>query len=189
VPALCGRLRCGVCRPRQARRMELALGTVRIERRVVLSAVGDDWNTVRQRVKRLASSLRRDLGAGWEWWWVCERNPKLTGHHVHALVRGPFVQQSRLQELCSREGMGIPWIGVWRPERVRGRAGAYEFKGLVGAYELKGASGDHLALNGQRLAHWSRGWWGQPYRALLKGMVGDGGDPGPWVREKRPVPF
>lgn len=186
VPALCGRLRCDVCRPRCAWRMALALGTVRIERRVRLSLVGDEWQTVRGRVRRLGASLRRETGQSWEWWWVCERNPRGTGHHVHALVRGDFVSQRRLQALCRTEGLGYPWIGAWSADRS-GPA-TYELKGLAGLYEVKGASGDQaLTLNGGRLAHWSRGWWGQPYRDVLRQSVGGGKDPGPWVRERRPT--
>jgi len=189
VPAFCRRLRCDVCRAREARRMVLALGAVGIERRVRLSLVGDEWQTVRGRVRRLGASLRRYTDGRWEWWWVCQGNPRGTGCHVHALVRGSYVPQRQLQRMCAREGLGIPWIGAHRPRHGRrGAAGTYELRELVGLYELRETGREALVLNGGRLAHWSRGWWGQPYRALLQELVADGSDPGPWVRERRPHP-
>jgi hypothetical protein len=186
VPALCTRLRCDVCRPRQAARMVRALGSVDHSRRVRLSLVGDDWQTVRGRVRRLGASLRRSTGE-WEWWWVCERNPRGTGHHVHALVRSAYVPQAELQNLCRREGLGIPWIAAPARDRLGGpHHGGYELKGALGSYELKGSAAEEaLALNGYRLAHWSRGWWGKPYREVLRDLNTRDVDPGPWVRERR----
>lgn len=151
---------------------------------VRLSLVGDEWQTVRGRVRRLATSLRHATRSQWQWLWVVERNPRGTGHHVHALQRGPYVPQPVLQALCRREGLGIPWIA--RARRAD-RASTYGLKGALAVYELKSAgAGDHLELNGGRLAHWSRGWWGRPYREVVRALSANGSDPGPWVRERRP---
>ena len=91
--------------------------------------------------------------------------------HVHAIQTGDYVPQATLQELW---GGRIVDIRNGDP-----RHGAYISKGagIISAYVSKGAVGDleaALTMNGGRLHHWSRGWWGgltvREYRARVRGV-------------------
>lgn len=156
----CKRHSCEVCGPKAAFVTALAIGLVEPERFVRFSLVGEDWQTVRRRVRRVAFELRHE-GFSWNCCWHVERNPRGTGHHVHAYQWGDFVAQSKLQTVCSGNGMGYPDIRKW--EQVGTRGTMYGMKHAVG-YGMKGAStreglSEYLALNGGRLVHASRGFW------------------------------
>jgi len=138
----------------------LAIGLVEPERFVRFSLVGDDWQTIRRRVRAVAFDLRHE-GFSWNCCWHVERNPRGTGHHVHAFQWGDFVSQRKLQTVCMAQGMGYPDIRKW--EQVGTRGAMYGLKHAVG-YGLKGASRkegleQYLAANGGRLVHASRGFW------------------------------
>jgi hypothetical protein len=132
---------------------------------MTLTLVGEDWPTVRGRMKRLRHRVVEDVGA-FEWCWSVEPNPRGTGHHVHAWATGRFVVFKRLRVLAVREGMGR----MVRIERWEANAGA-EAYGLKGVgYGLKGAAGVeagevYLAENGGRLTHQSRGFFAGGVRA------------------------
>jgi hypothetical protein len=129
------------------------------ERLVTLTQVGDEWQTIRNRVRQLVYRIRSD-GVAFEWAWAVERNPKGTGHHVHGVQWGSFVRQSRLSALAGSVGMGR----VADVRRLGSAAGGsrYPLKALAGtAYTMKGAQEgrEHLLRNGGRLVHASRGFW------------------------------
>jgi hypothetical protein len=92
--------------------------------------------------------------------WAVEENPAGTGHHVHGVQYGSFVKQATLSSIADGVGMGR----VVDIRRLGSKSGGsrYPLKALAGtAYTLKGAveSEQHLARNGGRLIHASRGYW------------------------------
>lgn len=136
----------------------------RPERRFELTQVGNDWHTVRARLKRLRYDIVAEGYRDHEWAWMVEPNPRGTGHHVHGYQKGPYIPQARLSDLAARRGMGFR---VYIKAMAGQRATGYGLKALT--YGLKGASreeshGLHLALNGGRLSHHSRGFYGVPVR-------------------------
>lgn len=146
-------------------RRGLAIADAEPSRFLTLTLVGDDWQTVRLRMKRLGHNVRDQVGA-FDWVWTVEPNPKGTGHHVHAWATGRFVPFAELRDLAVREGMGR----MVRIERWDSHQGAevYGFKGV--GYGLKGAeataaAASYLANNGQRLSHQSRGFFAGGVRA------------------------
>jgi hypothetical protein len=159
APIRCGANFCEACGPLKAWKVGLAVAYSEPERFVRLSLVGEDHETRRGRIKRLTSAIRR-AGYGWQVAWAVERNPKGTGHHAHMWQHGDYVPQDVLQRLCMREGLGIPYIERWRAPRDQ--AATYGIKAAT--YAIKGAQGqdglpEHLALNGGRILHISRGFW------------------------------
>lgn len=159
VPARCGRLRCPYCLRVNARRRALAISLARPERAILLTQVGNDWQTIRDRVRKLRYALKSEVGS-FEWVYHVETNPKLTGHHVHAWQRGCYISQELLSSKAKSRGCG----GVAYINRVRSTVGAgrYGLKGI--SYGLKGVEaqdeGDqYLQDNGWRLTHQSRGFF------------------------------
>jgi len=161
-PARCGRLGCWYCCRVNAKKRSLAIAYARPEREVTFTQVGDDWQQVRDRMKQAALKIRREVGNN-EWVWSVERNPKQTGHHVHAWQRGAFLPQKFLSEVASNQGMGKV-VHVSKLRNV-GAASRYGLKGLT--YGLKGVLAEnegelYLGLNGKRLTHQSRGYFASP---------------------------
>jgi hypothetical protein len=154
----CRRLRCTPCLQSATWRRGLAIAVAAPERFVTLTLVGNDWPTIRGRMKRLRYDLVQELGA-LEWVWTVEANPAGTGHHVHAWQRGDFIPQARLSDLADYNGMGFRAdIRKWHEQG----GSAYGLKGV--GYGLKGAEAQtagetYLALNGARLTHQSRGFF------------------------------
>ena len=164
-PVPCRRLRCPWCIVAAAWRRSLAIAYARPERLITLTLVGDSWSEVRPRLYRLRHELVQELGEV-EWVWTVERNPRGTGHHVHAWQRGDFLPQARLSEMARRRGMG---------ERVdiRRWKGGGESYALKEAYAVKDAlaAEGFLAMNGGRLTHQSRRFFGGPVREVEKSAV------------------
>lgn len=179
----CGRLKCWVCAAYLAWRRGLAISWAKPERRFDLTLVGEDWNTVRARMKRLRFDIA-DSGFAVEWSWSVEANPRGTGHHVHGHQHGDFIPQAQLSDMAVRRGMGEV-VYIKAAERY-GSAKGYGLKALT--YGMKGATreeshGVHLDLNGGRLSHHSRGFFGVPVREAERLAVESrrGGEPSPWL--------
>jgi hypothetical protein len=200
-PARCSANSCAWCLPLNARERGWAIAYAAPERAILLTQVGDDWQTVRARMKRFRYQAVRQLGQ-LEWVWHVEPNPRGTGHHVHAWQHGDFLQQRELSKLARREGMGE----VVRISRVRSFVGngaklAYGMKlagldyGMKDAYELGEQAARYLEVNGTRLHHQSRNYWRHPDGERIAGAKlavkaaraargrTDGGD---WVLEREP---
>jgi hypothetical protein len=189
-PVRCGRNRCAYCLRVNARKRALAIAYARPERAILLTQVGEDWQSIRDRMKVLRHRLSKSCGA-FEWVWHVEPNPKETGHHVHAWQRGSYVPQALLSSAAASVGMG----DFARINRIRStrRAAGYGLKGLD--YGLKGAEADdqgvgYLVDNGWRLTHQSRSYFvsvtGEKMgvKATEKLAAADSGrirDEGPWV--------
>lgn len=173
APWRCKRNSCTYCLRLNAKRRSAAIGLATPERAILLTQVGENWTTVRDRMKKLRHDLAQEVDA-FEWVWHLEPNPKGTGHHVHAWQHGSFVPQPLLSRLAERRGMGT----FARINRVRSTAGAsrYGLKGL--GYGLKGVQADdagstYLRENGGRLTHQSRGFFRSPDGARLPVRVAE----------------
>lgn len=186
VPARCSRLRCAYCLRVNAKRRALAIALARPERAILLTQVGNDWQTIRDRMRKLRYELAAEAG-DFQWVLHVETNPKGTGHHVHAWEHGAFIPQKLLASKAKRRGLG----GVAFINRVRSSAGAsqYGLKGIT--YGLKGVEaqdeGDqYLQDNGWRLTHQSRRFFRVgdqpvPVRDAERSALGVVYEPGKWV--------
>lgn len=162
VTGSCRAYSCHVCGPKKARSWVGASALYgRPERFIRLSLIPESFQQARAQLRDLNYRLRR-RGFTNEWLWVIERNPKGTGLHAHVMQHGSYIPQADLQKMC---GGRIPDI-----RKVRGGTGSvtsYAMKGFgVGGYALKGFQDeghdrflDHLALNGGRPVHHSRGFF------------------------------
>jgi hypothetical protein len=192
VAARCGRLRCAHCLRVNARRRAMAISISEPSRAILLTQVGNDWQTVRRRMFKLRHDLAARVGP-FEWTWHVEPNPLGTGHHCHAWQHGSYVPQALLAERADGVGMG----GFARVNAIRSSVGAgqYGLKGI--SYGLKGAQADdeglgYLVDNGWRLTHQSRGYYRlDGERASVKNaercaVGGLSAEPGRWVMVPTP---
>lgn len=125
------------------------------ERFATFTNAPEDWQALRQKQRTLTLKLRRE-GYSWESAWTVERGSKTGMKHVHALQHGSFVPQKLLQEA---------WGAIVHIEAIRGARGVanYALKeaSRVAGYAVKGTTAqlaEHLALNGGRGCHYSRGY-------------------------------
>lgn len=172
----CGRLPCQVCAPLHARRLTRAMQRAAPAQLVTITLVGDDWQVIRARIARVRYRIARATQHPLHWAWVVEVNPAGTGHHVHAAKRGRWTKWSHFAGALAREGVGHGWLSpaadVRAPERY------------LTKYVAKGARagwGEHLALNGGRLVHTSRGFWRDADGLPTTWRGARAGD-GSWVR-------
>jgi hypothetical protein len=143
----------------------LAIKYSRPERFLTLTLVGDDWQTVRTRLKAYVYEVRQQVGAV-DMVWNVERNPAGTGHHVQAWQRGDFLAQAELSRLAQRFGMGK------RVHITRWESGGEKYA-LKEAYAVKQTeqAETFLGMNGGRLTHQTRGYFGVPVREAEKEAV------------------
>lgn len=170
-PADCGSgrcSRCGIERARvRARLVTERCRTVTHPRFLTLTNAPDDWQQRRGQVRDLARRLRAD-GLETQWIWVTERGSNTGMVHVHAIQFGDYIPQAALQDLWGGRRVDI--------RAATPRTGEYISKsaGKVASYISKGGSEDleeALSLNGGRLHHWSRGFWGMPIRDYRKSIA------------------
>jgi hypothetical protein len=152
-PASCDTWACVWCGPALARRRTSVLAWAEPSRFVTLTQAPDEWQPLRQKVRKLSLRLR-EAGYRVEWAWTVERGSKTGMKHVHALQHGDFIPQRELQAMWGRR------VDI---RAIRGASGAalYSMKEArrVAGYAVKGAHADHLAhiaLNGGRAYHMSR---------------------------------
>ena len=191
VPAACRSNRCGWCGPRNAQAVAGAVALAAPERFGTLTLVGEDWQAIRGRMRRLRYDLGQSVGR-LQWCWHVEGNPAGTGHHVHFWQRGDFIPQAELSRMAKRRGCGgVVDIRRWRA--TPGRAVGYGVKmtgvfyGIKTSEDAAGMSA-YLDTNGGRLVHASRGWWldrnGAPctQRTAMEEATRSSGldDEGPW---------
>jgi hypothetical protein len=160
VPARCRRNACGFCVTRNAYTRAKAIAFVRPERAILLTQVGEDFQIVRGRLKRLKYVLQKEIGKEFEWLYHVEPNPAGTGHHGHLWQRGAYIAQRTLSAAAQTVGMG----GFARINKIKSvsDASSYGLKGL--GYGLKGVHATesrsaYLVANGRRLTHQSRGFF------------------------------
>lgn len=187
VPMPCRCYACSVCGPRKVRGVGLVMSWAAAKARedkgharfVTLTMAPEDWDRLRQKMRNFRRALKA-RGYVWEWAWSVEVG-KGGMKHVHAIQHGDYVPQRELQEVW---GARTDIRGVTFGD---GPA-SYMLKdaGRVSGYSVKGAEGDleaHLALNGGRAAHWSRGFLHGLTRdqAMREATGWAGNDAGPWV--------
>jgi hypothetical protein len=195
-PASCDSYLCGTCGPRKAR-TKAALMTWAARhasrRRLVtltqLPMTSDDsldWQRSRAQVRDLLRRVRHDYPA-FEMGWAIERNPRGTGFHAHGVQHGQYVPQAVLQERWGGRIVDIRAL-------ARPRDGVYAVKEAVrvAGYVVKGSTDDfsgledHLAINGHRAAHFTRGFLhGLTSREALKAIAAENsdGEPRTWHLE------
>jgi hypothetical protein len=185
-PAACGVYRCSRCGPIKAYGYGQLAAASRPERFVTLTLAGDRWPDVRAHMRVFVEAVRR-LHYEWQAFWAVEENPLHTGHHIHALQHGGYVPQAVLQD-CWGAIVHIEAISAVLEQQ--GQVSRYVIKGTGAAnYVTKGSSSDlgaHLARNGGRTAHWSRGYMrlanDDPVAAYaLRAALGRSPTPGPWL--------
>jgi hypothetical protein len=162
-PASCDAYSCETCGPRKAQSaaavMTWAMRTADRSRLVTCTLAPEDWQARRKKARVFASDLR-ELGYVWEWAWTTERNPRGTGLHLHGVQHGSRVPQALLQDVW---GSIVDIRAVGR-KHLDAAASRYTVKEAlrVAGYTVKGATtgglAEHLGLNGERAAHWSRGF-------------------------------
>lgn len=162
IPAACRANTCGFCGPYNARLVGGAITLAMPERFGTLTQVGNDWQTVRARMKRIRYDLQAELPS-WSWCWHVEPNPKRTGHHVHFWQRGSYVPQRLLSEVADKRGCGgVVDVRRWRPPTRGGTNYGVKMAGVSYGMKMAEATATQLAYlqaNGGRLVHASRRFW------------------------------
>jgi len=162
-PARCKANFCPWCGPVNASLIGGAIALARPERAILITQVGNDWQTTRHRTRELAYRIRRRAKRNLNWCWHVEPNPEGTGHHLHGWQWGDFIPQRILSDLAASVGMGrVAFINKIRSKP--GQPVGYGMKMAGVAYGLKMAEAAetmdaYLEANGNRLVHASRGFW------------------------------
>jgi hypothetical protein len=120
----------------------------------------EDWQTRRQKVR----DVRRwaiDRGYDFEMSWATEVGSKTGMVHVHGVQHGrQKIPQGGLQDrwgaIVDIRAIRTPGAGVYTVKEAL-RVAGYVVKGAQATPDGSGL-GAHLALNGGRAAHWSRGF-------------------------------
>ena len=125
---------------------------------VTLTLAPQDWVQLRQKVRDARRLLVKE-GYDWEWGWAREAGSKTGMLHLHGVQHGRHkVPQARLLALW---GAGVR-IEAVKGLRDKTGAASYTVKEAlrVAGYTTKGTDNlaEHLALNGGRPAHWTRGF-------------------------------
>lgn len=186
-PGTCDSYGCVQCGPRKARSkaglMTWAAREADRARLVTLTQLPTDqngeldWQRARHQVRDLLYRIRQDYPA-FQMGWAIERNPGETGFHAHGVQHGQYVPQRVLQE---RWGGRIVDIRQIR----RPAAATYAMKDAVSVagYLVKHGRENfdglqaHLAVNGHRAAHFTRGFLhGLNSREAAKAMSAERND-------------
>lgn len=122
---------------------------------MTLTLAPAEWQALRQKLRKLTLTLR---SAGYlvEWAWTVEAGAQTGMRHVHALQHGDFIPQRELQRMWGAR------VDI-RAIKSEGGAAKYAMKEArrVAGYAMKGTHRQllaHLALNGGRGCHMSRGY-------------------------------
>lgn len=160
--------RCGIERARvRARLVTERCKSVEHPRFITLTQAPEDWQQRRAQVRDLARRLR-SIGIRTEWIWVTERGHKTGMVHVHAVQHGDYVPQRQLEELWGGRRVDIRAAAARHGEYIsKSAARVASYVSKSGAEDLDAA----LDLNGGRLHHWSRGFWGMPIRDYRRSIA------------------
>ncbi len=154
IPRPCGTYRCECCRPakvnERVRVTAWPLARMDVVRMVTLTQVPGNWQRARGQVRDLARRVRKKFAL--EWAWAIEENPRGTGYHAHAMQWGEYLPQSQLQDMWGDRIVHIMQVG-------KGTAGYLTKCAAVAGYLSKNIA-DHLAVNGGRAIHMTRGYLG-----------------------------
>lgn len=160
--------RCGLNRARvRARLITERSRQCAHSRFLTLTNAPAGWQERRCQIRDLARRIRSD-GLRCEWVWTTERGGKTGMVHVHAIQWGDYLPQGQLQDLWGGRRVDIRSAQPRHGEYISKAASA------VANYVGKGAAADldaALDLNGGRLHHWSRGFFGMPIREYRKSVA------------------
>lgn len=159
---------CGINRARvRARLITARCKEVERPRFLTLTRAPADWQQRRGQVRDLARRLRGD-GYRCEWIWTTEAGHKTGMIHCHLIQTGDYIPQRELERAWGGRRVDI--------RAAQTRHGEYISKSAsrIANYVSKGGTEDldaALGLNGGRLHHWSRGWWGMPIREYRRSIA------------------
>lgn len=160
--------RCGIERARvRARLITERCRQVENPRFITLTQAPEDWQARRGQVRDLARRLRA-RGYATQWIWVTERGSRTGMIHVHAIQHGDYIPQRELQELWGGRRVDIRSAAPRHGEYISksaARTASYISKGSV--QDLDQA----LDLNGGRLHHWSRQFFGMGIRDFRRSVT------------------
>lgn len=135
---------------------------------ITLTQAPADWQDRRGQVRDLARRIR-SAGYRCEWIWTTEAGSKSGMIHVHAIQHGDYVPQRQLQELWGGRIVNIKAGHENHGEYISKSASRIaHYIGKAGRDDLDSA----LELNGGRLHHWSRGFFGSPIREYRREHAG-----------------
>lgn len=154
IPRPCGTYKCPCCRPAKVNeRVRVAAWGLSFHesiRHITLTRVPSNWQHARMQIRDLVRRIRKSYKL--EWAWAIEENPRKTGYHAHAMQWGEYIPKHRLQTMW---GERITYI-----RRVGEGAEGYLAKCAAVAGYLSKDIGQHLAINGGRAIHMTRGFLG-----------------------------
>nr|CRY95845.1 hypothetical protein [uncultured prokaryote] len=158
---------CGINRARvRARLITERSRAFEHPRFLTFTKAPEDWQQRRCKVRDLARRLRSD-GYRTEWIWVTERGSKTGMVHVHAIQTGDYIPQAYLQKRWGDFRVDIRSAKPKHGEYISKSAGRIAgYVGKTAGMDLDAA----LSLNGGRLHHWSRGFFGMPIREYRKSL-------------------
>lgn len=186
IPGRCRASFCEFCGPVQSwwkARIISDGGGRPPERYAVLTQAPADWQKLRQKMRDFPRLLAR-RGYVWEQAWTVEEGAQTGMRHVNVLQKGTYVPQAELQDV---------WGAIAHVQAVKGATGhqvaGYALKEAqtVAGYVTKdgrqaGGLDRHLALNGGRLVHVSRGYLGgETQAAVLERLLSENQSEGSWV--------
>ncbi len=195
VYARCKANACPYCGPINARLVAGAIGLALPTRALLLTQVGNDWQTRRNRMKQFVYFLKRE-GVDVNLAWHVEDNPKATGYHAHCWHYGRHkLPKFRMSEISRRVGMG-QFVTANKVKTVPGKPLGYGLKLAGLGYGMKQTQAaetmdSYLKANGGRMVHTTRGFWrdqdGNPLSGQREAMtawarqLGSDESSGPWL--------
>lgn len=155
-PAGCSTWACSWCGPQKAKRKTAICAWAEPERFITLTQAPDQWQALRQRIRKLALRLRAE-NYSVEWAWTVERGKRTGMIHVHALQHGSYIPQRTLQAMWGhivhvRRIDDVDAAATYTTKHAAARVVSYTFK------EARSHLQEHLDLNGGRGVHLSRGY-------------------------------
>ena len=143
----CSRNSCPSCVITNARRIAGAIRLSEPTHAVALTQVGNDRDTIRERVARFSASMRRTLPE-FRWVWAAEPNPRGTGTHIHGFAH-TGTSGSEIEDLSVAKAARSSCVGsVLHVRDIKPNSNAQYF-----AYPMKSLAdpklqGAFLGLNG-----------------------------------------
>lgn len=133
---------------------------------ITLTEAPANWQQRRGQVRDLARRIR-EAGYANQWIWTTERGKNTGMIHVHAIQHGDYIPQAVLQSMWGDRIVDIrsavPGHGEYISKSAARVAG---YIGKSGVADLDQA----LDLNGGRLHHWSRQFFGMPIREYRRSL-------------------
>lgn len=166
IYADCGGLTCPYCIRIRAWKRRLAIRAVGPTHFMTITALANLsdvglWPAVRTKIKRFNDLAQLQFGRRLDFSYTVEAGAANGMIHAHFNVRDlpPAASARALSQLAQRVGAGHADLRVWDAQRHDG----YSLKEFTKAPDIAGAA---LALNGGRLTHETRGFYGGPVREV-----------------------